>query len=264
MSSDIDRIAQERLAADEAITGSRKVKVTLRQTAAEFWRHPTPWMIGTLLAASVVWRVIEGDWRWSDLIGPAVLVALFPFIEWTIHVFVLHYRPRKVAGRMLDYQLARDHRRHHMDPRDIPLVFIPWQSLAVLAPIGITIALLAFPRLAQALSFIIASYITMFIYEWTHYLIHSDYKAKTQVLQGDLAQPPPAPLQERALLVRRRHGRHLGPGAPHQPRPRDGRCVTDSEEPARALMLRYNRAIVCLSDIEVAGSHIRMPTAKTA
>jgi sterol desaturase/sphingolipid hydroxylase (fatty acid hydroxylase superfamily) len=58
------------------------------------------------------------------------------------------------------------------------LVFIPWQSLAVLAPIGIAIALLAFPRLGQALAFIIASYITMFIYEWTHYLIHSDYKAK--------------------------------------------------------------------------------------
>ena len=178
MSSDIDRIAQERLAADEAITGSRKNKATLRQTAVEFWKHPSPWMILTLLAAAVAWRLIEGNWRWSDLIGPAVLVALFPFIEWTIHVFVLHYRPRELAGRMLDYQLARDHRRHHMDPRDIPLVFIPWQSLAVLAPIGITIALLAFPRLGQALSFIIASYITMFIYEWTHYLIHSDYKAK--------------------------------------------------------------------------------------
>ena len=179
MIPDIDRIAQERLAADEAITGSRKVKVTLRQTAAEFWRHPTPWMIGMLLAASASWRVIEGGWRWSDLIGPAVLLLLYPFIEWTIHVFVLHYRPRKVAGRMLDYQLARDHRKHHSDPRNIPLVFIPWQSLAVLAPIGVTIALLAFPRLAQALSFIVASYIALFIYEWTHYLIHSNYKPKS-------------------------------------------------------------------------------------
>ena len=75
MSSDIDRIARERLAADEAITGSRKNKVTLRQTAAEFWRHPSPWMIVTLLVAAVAWRLIEGDWRWSDLIGPAVLVA---------------------------------------------------------------------------------------------------------------------------------------------------------------------------------------------
>ena len=79
MSFDIDRTAQERLAADEAITGSRKIKVTLRQTAVEFWKHPSPWMIVTVLVAAVAWRVIEGDWRWSDLIGPAVLVALFPF-----------------------------------------------------------------------------------------------------------------------------------------------------------------------------------------
>jgi hypothetical protein len=177
--SDIDRIAEERLAAEETIVGSRKLKVTLRQTGVEFWKHPTPWMIAVLLLASVGWRVVEGDWRWSDLLGPLALVVLFPFIEWTIHVFVLHYRPRKVAGRMLDYQLARDHRRHHADPRDIPLVFIPWQSLAVLAPVGVTIALVSFPRLGQALSFIVASYVTLFVYEWTHYLIHSDYKAKS-------------------------------------------------------------------------------------
>ena len=178
--TDVDRIAQERLAADEAITGSRKTRVTLRQVGVEFWKHPSPWMIATLLVASVVWRLMEGDYRWSDLVGPLVLLALFPVIEWTIHVFVLHYRPRKVAGRMLDYELARDHRRHHSDPRDIPLVFIPWRSLAVLVPIGVTIALLAFPRLSQALSFLVAAYVVLFVYEWTHYLIHSDYKAKTK------------------------------------------------------------------------------------
>ena len=31
------------------------------------------------------------------------IVAYFPFNEWLIHVFMLHYRPRKVFGRTLDF-----------------------------------------------------------------------------------------------------------------------------------------------------------------
>ena len=55
--------------------------------------------------------------------------SLFPVVEWLIHVFILHWRPRRVAGVEVDTLLARDHRRHHADPRDVPLVFIPWRAL---------------------------------------------------------------------------------------------------------------------------------------
>ena len=54
---------------------------------------------------------------------------LFPLVEWLIHVFILHWRPRRIAGVEVDSLLARDHRRHHADPRDVPLVFIPWRAL---------------------------------------------------------------------------------------------------------------------------------------
>jgi sterol desaturase/sphingolipid hydroxylase (fatty acid hydroxylase superfamily) len=159
-SPEIEALAAERLAAEESrITGSRRTTVSLGTTFAEFWKHPSPWMISATIVTALGWRIVEGDWQVSDLWAPVVLVALFPVLEWVIHVFILHFRPRKVAGIRIDSELARDHRRHHADPRNIPLVFIPWRSL-------------------------IAVGVTGLLYEWAHYLIHSDYKPRTAVYKA--------------------------------------------------------------------------------
>jgi hypothetical protein len=177
----VEAVAQKRLAAEEArITGSRKVQVTLGSTFGQFWRHPSPWMLLAAWAVALGWRLAEGDWRLSDLWGPVVLVVMFPVMEWVIHVFILHWRPRKVVGVKIDSELARDHRRHHADPRDIPLVFIPWRSLIFVILGYYAISLLAFPRLGQGLSFMLALATLGLLYEWTHYLIHSDYKPRSR------------------------------------------------------------------------------------
>jgi len=179
-SPEIEALAAERLAAEESrITGTRRETVSLRTTAAEFWKHPSPWMISATIVTALVWRVLEGDWRLADLWAPVILVALFPVLEWVIHVFILHWRPRKVAGLQIDSELARDHRRHHADPRNIPLVFIPWRSLVAVIVADFAIAVLVFPRLGQGLTFLFAVGVTGLVYEWSHYLIHSDYKPRT-------------------------------------------------------------------------------------
>jgi sterol desaturase/sphingolipid hydroxylase (fatty acid hydroxylase superfamily) len=105
-------------------------------------------------------------------------------LEWLIHVFILHWRPRKVAGVLVDSELARDHRRHHRDPRDIPLVFIPWRSLIGVIIGDFAISLFAFPRLGQGLTFLVAVALTGLLYEWTHYLIHSDYRPRSRVYKA--------------------------------------------------------------------------------
>jgi hypothetical protein len=184
-SPEIEKLAQQRLAADEQrITGSRRTSLSLGDAWRAFLRHPSPWMLGTALVGSVVARAVVGDFRWTDAVVPVVLVAAFPFIEWLIHVFVLHWRPRRLGPVELDSLLARKHREHHADPRDIPLVFIPWKALAWLIPAYVVVAVLAFPRLGLALTFLVSAAVLACLYEWTHYLVHSDYRPRSKVYRA--------------------------------------------------------------------------------
>ena len=171
-------------------------------------------MIGAILVAAVTARIIVGDWQITDALVPAVMLAVFPFFEWIVHVFVLHWRPRHVGALTIDPLLARKHREHHVDPRDVPLIFIPWRALLWVLPLAVAIALLAFPRLGLGLTYLVFVTVLGLGYEWSHYLIHSDYKPKS-VCTGGLAKPPATPLQERALLVHRHQLRHRRSGAGH-------------------------------------------------
>lgn len=177
----VDNSARAKVRADEdRLSGKGKNLPSLRDAWREFWRHPSPWLISGVLAASVAARLLVGDWRLGDAIVPAVLVASFPFVEWLIHVCVLHWRPRRIAGVKLDPLVARKHREHHADPRDVPLVFIPWQVLLWLLPALLLVALLAFPRTGLGLTFLVSVSAIGFGYEWTHYLIHSDYRPRSR------------------------------------------------------------------------------------
>lgn len=152
--------------------------ITLTDAFAEFRRYPSPWMLGIALLAAVVARVVAGDWRITDALLPIVMAAVFPFFEWMIHVVVLHWRPRSVAGLTVDPLLARKHRDHHIDPRTVGLVFIPVQSLIGALVSAGAIALLLFPRTALGLSFLVTILAFGLAYEWTHYLVHTDYRPK--------------------------------------------------------------------------------------
>jgi hypothetical protein len=157
----------------------------LADAQREFWRHPSAWMIGVTLAGALTARIIVGDWQITDAVVPLVMLALFPFFEWLIHVFILHWRPKRLGRLTLDPLLAREHRAHHVDPRNVPLIFIPWKSLiSWVLPVTIAVALLAFPRLGMGLTYLVFIAVLGLVYEWTHYLIHSDYKPKTAVYRA--------------------------------------------------------------------------------
>lgn len=184
----VEELARRRLArAERELT--RAPKVTLAATGRAFWRYPSPWIIGAYLLAAVAARAALGDWSWSDVLAPVVFLVLFPLVEWTIHVFVLHWRPRTVAGVEVDTLLARDHRRHHADPRDVPLVFVPWRALLwVVALPGIAlpfgVGALMGAEVSTRLSFVVTLAAVLFVYEWTHYVIHSDYKPRTRLYKA--------------------------------------------------------------------------------
>lgn len=158
--------------------------VTLRQAAREFARHPSPWVLGGAFIASATARLVTGDWRLSDALLPLLMLAGFPFLEWTMHVVVLHWRPRRIAGRTVDPLLARKHREHHMDPKVIPLIFIPVPSLIGAVVSALIVGLLIIPRTALGLTFLMVTFGIGVLYEWTHYLVHTDYKPKTVVYRA--------------------------------------------------------------------------------
>ncbi|KAB7752499.1 fatty acid hydroxylase [Mycolicibacterium phlei DSM 43072] len=142
-------------------------------------------MIAAVLTAAVIARAAVGDWQLSDAAVPVAMLAVFPFFEWTVHVVVLHWRPKRLGPLTIDPLLAREHRAHHRDPRNVPLIFIPTRSLATwVLPLTVAVALLAFPRLAMGLTFLVCLAALGLLYEWTHYLIHSDYKPKTRIYRA--------------------------------------------------------------------------------
>jgi hypothetical protein len=168
-----------------ATARTERKKLTLADAAREFVKHPSPWMIGVVLVAAAIARVIVGDWQPTDAVVPLVMLVLFPFFEWMIHVFILHWRPKRVGRLTIDPLLSREHRAHHVDPRSIPLIFIPWKSLAAwVLPLTIAVALLAFPRLTMGLTYLVCIAVAGLGYEWTHYLIHTDYKPKTRLYRA--------------------------------------------------------------------------------
>jgi hypothetical protein len=157
----------------------------LADAGREFWKHPSPWMIGVVFVAALTTRIAIGDWQITDALVPLVMLALFPFFEWMIHVFILHWRPKRLGRLTIDPLLSREHRAHHIDPRSVPLIFIPWKSLlSWVLPLTVAVALLAFPRLGLGLTYLVFIAAMGLVYEWTHYLIHSDYKPRSTVYRA--------------------------------------------------------------------------------
>jgi len=136
-------------------------------------------MIAAVLVGALTARIVIGDWQWTDALVPVAMVAVFPFFEWVVHVVILHWRPRAVGVMRVDPLLARKHREHHADPRRVDLIFIPWRAQLWVQPGSIAIALLAFPRPALGLTFLSFLAVLGLAYEWTHYLVHTDYKPRS-------------------------------------------------------------------------------------
>ena len=156
--------------------------LTLRRAARVFFAHRSPQVITAVFVATVVGRLVEGHWSWWDLLAPAILVVVEPFTEWNIHVFLLHFKPRRLGGRTIDPLVSRKHRAHHAEPKDLELVFIPMSALLSLIG-GIAVAFLLLLPLPRALSLLVGGYAVLFAYEWTHYLIHSTYRPRHRLFR---------------------------------------------------------------------------------
>ena len=143
-----------------------------------FFEHTPPRIIAVALVAAVGYRVSLGGWGLRDLLGPAIITALEPFTEWTIHIVLLHFRPRTVAGRTVDPYVARKHRAHHQEPRNVTLVLLPTRVVVLMLPIAAFIAVAFGQGKPSTYTTLAYAYLMLMAYEWTHFLIHSKYRPR--------------------------------------------------------------------------------------
>ena len=163
---------------------------SLGQARREFLRKESPCVLGAGILALVLLRAVAGDLTWRDGVAVAAMLAVYPFGEWAIHVYLLHARPIKVRGREIETVAARAHRAHHGDPNDLDMVLLYWWQAAFLmlfavpltVGLGALIAAVAAGSvpLGALLSGAIAGFFMILVYEWTHFLIHTAYVPRTR------------------------------------------------------------------------------------
>jgi Fatty acid hydroxylase superfamily len=154
-----------------------------------FSRNRSPQILATGLALAVAWRIALGDFTWRDAVAAALMVPVYVFGEWAIHVHLLHLPPFSWRGRRVELMTAASHRMHHQDPHNLNMILLgPLEALALLAlavplPIaaGCAIAGLAFGSvpLGAAVTAVIAGYALVLVYEWTHFLIHTAHRPRS-------------------------------------------------------------------------------------
>lgn len=137
-----------------------------------FVAHPSPLLIGAFLLVFGGWRLALGGFSWVDALVALAIVAYFPFNEWLIHVFILHWRPRRLFGRTLDFELSRSHRRHHADPWNLTWVFVPRHVHAWTLLIVAALLWAGWPWKEWVLTGIATYLILGLHYEWVHLLAH--------------------------------------------------------------------------------------------
>ena len=160
-------------------TAAVRVKATpnARVALRRFVTYRSPQLLMAFVAADLAVRVWRGSFGLRDLAVVAGLVLAQPFVEWVVHVTVLHCRPTNPVTKVVYVLYGDSHRRHHEDPTRPDLIFIRVTAVVMLGGIGL--ACVVFAPLGVATGFVAAAVLSLG-YEWTHFLIHTDYTPRTR------------------------------------------------------------------------------------
>ena len=164
------------------------------KTVAAAWRafrrKRSPRILAAGVLVALTARVLVGDFSWRDGVAAALMVPVYVFGEWAIHVHLLHLRPFRFRGRRVELVTAASHRRHHEDPHDLGMILLgPLEALALLVlavplvpALGGAIAALAFGAfpVGPAMTALLAGYVLVLVYEWTHFLIHTAHRPRSR------------------------------------------------------------------------------------
>ena len=147
--------------------------MTLGEARRLFASKPTARVLTAYVVVSLAVRVAVGGFTWIDAAVAGAILAFEPFTEWLVHVHVLH-SPR-------DISIARKHRAHHAEPRDLDILFIPMYVVALAPLVGVGLPLLLQADLGVALTAGLTGFSMLLTYEWTHFLIHTPYHPRSRL-----------------------------------------------------------------------------------
>lgn len=125
----------------------------------------TVFALGCLWLAAGLWGARHG---WVPVIALSGF-TLWYLIEIPIHRYILHWTPDTPAMQKL---MRRLHHAHHERPTDPSLLFLPeWVSLPSIAIIlGVAAR---FGVFSEGLWFLAGFWLSLTVYEWMHYAVHS-------------------------------------------------------------------------------------------
>lgn len=149
--------------------------ISLGKAVGLFLQHSSPRILLALSFCSITARLSLGNWSAWDLVVVLLLIGAWPIQEWLIHVFILHFRPKRLLGKTLDLHAAQKHRRHHQHPLVIEWVFIPFRDLIGSSILIIILWSAVMPSWELAATGIAAHITGALHYEWTHYIVHTTY-----------------------------------------------------------------------------------------
>jgi len=177
-----------------------KEQTALPTTAGAAFRamysHPSPVILSVLAVFFVGLRIWMGNWQWQDIIAPLIIFLAWPFWEWAIHVFLLHFKPTTVFGKTFDLPLPQKHRQHHREPWDLSNIFIHLGVFPVVVPIIVALFYALMPNAALATGALAMFFLLALNYELTHFLAHINWC------------PPLSYYQRRVRLHRLHHFRN--------------------------------------------------------
>ncbi len=157
-----------------------------------FARFASPRVLAAGIVAAVGARLVvaasgRAPFGRYDLAAVAVVVALVPFVEWLVHRFVLHIRPRSIGRFLVDPGIG--HREHHANPSSVNWVVLRGVDAGVFLVInaGVAVAVVGGPLwlvggrpvLGPALTAVTAAALALAHYEWSHFLFHTAYRPRS-------------------------------------------------------------------------------------
>jgi hypothetical protein len=156
---------------------------TLGHAWREFRSNRSPKVIAAGIAAAAALRIALGAFTWRDAAAAAAMLAVYPFGEWAIHVYLLHLKPFRFRGRRVELATAKAHREHHERPNHLGLILLAPLEAAALMLIAVPVVLAAFSLVLPLRALVtaaLAGYVLIGIYEWTHFLIHTAHRPKSR------------------------------------------------------------------------------------